>query len=114
MFHVKHPLRNGRRFRQSSGLMTTNRFGSSPREPLWTPSMPVTASWMIFRSRASIGSSSCSWPVASARSFLKPAGPALPVILDVDEDPDTLIEAPSNDVAGEFLDRIERLAVLAD
>src|SRR6478672_7631458 len=43
--------------------------------------------------------------------FLQPGGSPLPVVLDVDEHPDTFIEAPPDDVAGEFLDRIERLSV---
>src|SRR4029453_16398422 len=73
MFHVKHAPSSGRigpgsGGLQSAGLITTNRFGSSPRDPLSTPSIPATASCTIFRSRASMGSSSCSSPVSRASS----------------------------------------------
>ena len=79
--------------------MTTCRLGSSPRDRVSTPSMSATASWTIFRSRASIGSRACSSPVSRACSAAawaisaRCAARRFAVVLHIDQDPDPLVQA---------------------
>ncbi|HEY6680933.1 MAG TPA: hypothetical protein VI276_06965, partial [Actinomycetota bacterium] len=121
MFHVKHPL-------HERGAMVPSIERADDDEPIRilaprTALNPVDAGdgvvddlplegvhrlelLLLAGRQRSLGRFAC--------AFFKPGGSPLAVVLDIDEHPDTLIEATPDDVAGQFLNRIERLSVLAD